>query len=151
MAISGLSRLKTQLKSIDKKIEQIVMVTITQYANKILDEAVSKVSTNLVNVRASYSLVIDNANRRVNIETNNEMIAYLEFGTGNPQTVRGGMSAKEYLATQPKEVKDAAIQFFVTGEGTIPAQPHLFPTWFKYRDEIIPEIDKRVQSLFDRL
>lgn len=139
------------LKGLDKRINQIIMVTVTQFANKILDEAIANVTSSLVNARASYGIEVDEANMRVGIYTKNDMIAYIEFGTGNPETVKNGLSASAYLATQPQEVRDEAIKFFVTGTGTIPARPHLFPAYFKYRDQIIPEIDRRIQQLFDRL
>ena len=146
MANTQLRQLESQIKGMEKKIRQIILVTLTQYANRIVSEAVAMVNTTLVNPRTSYSIEIDEQNLRVDIVNNNDMIAYIEFGTGHPGTVKKGLSAETYLAGQPQEVKDAAIEFFVTGEGTIPARPHLFPTFYKYRDQIIPEIERRIQK-----
>lgn len=146
-----LERARREAASLEKKIDKIILVTISQFANQILEKAISSVSSPLVDARQSYSLTIDEANVRVTISNRNDMIAYLEFGTGNPETVESGLSAYEYLSTQPAEVRAAAIEFFVTGEGTIPAQPHLFPAYYSIRDLIIPEIDRRVQQLLDRI
>lgn len=142
---------RKKVAGLDKKIDQIILVTITQFMNRILEEAISNVSSPLINARASYSIEIDKANVVARIYNKNDMIAYFEFGTGNPETVKKGLSAAEYLKTQPAEVRAAAMKFFVTGEGTIPAQPHLFPAYYKYRDQIIPEIERRVQQLLDRI
>lgn len=146
-----IAKARRESAGLDKKIDRIIMVTISQFANTILDEAISNVTSPLVNARASYGIEIDEANQRVVISNKNDMIAYIEFGTGNPETVKRGLSAQQYLATQPAEVRAEAMKFFVTGEGKIPAQPHLFPAFYKYRDMIIPEIDRRVQALLDRI
>lgn len=146
-----IERARRNSANLDKKIDKIVIVTITQFMNRILDEAVSNVNSPLVNARASYSITIDEPNGRAIISNKNDMIAYIEFGTGNSETVKEGLSARDYLSTQPTEVRASAIQFFVTGKGTIPAQPHLFPAYFKYRDQIIPEIERRVQELLNRI
>lgn len=146
-----IDRAKREANALEKKINDVIVFTLTQYANRILQSATSRVSSPLVNVRASYGIEIDERNVAVRIYNKNDMIAYLEFGTGSPETVKRGLSAKEYLSSQPQEVVDEAWKFFKTGRGTIAAQPHLFPSFYEVYDEIVRTIDKRVQDILDKI
>lgn len=53
----------------------------------------------------------------------NNLSAYFEFGTG--------LSAKSILAPYPQEVKDIAMEFYVTGKGTLKGKPYFYPAVFK--------------------
>lgn len=130
--------LSQRLKGLDGKIRSIVDSTIKEFAQKILDEATAQLPASL-----SGDYRLEKTETGYSIWTTNELIAYLEFGTGQ--------YAAAYLAGKPTEMTSEAIKFYVNGDGTMRAHPHLFPAYYKYRDMIVPEIDKRVQQLFDRL
>lgn len=59
----------------------------------------------------------------VGIKGSNVMAAYFEFGTG--------LSAAVILAPYPQEVKDIAMEFYVTGKGTLKGKPYFYPAVFK--------------------
>ena len=58
----------------------------------------------------------------VGVKGNNEMAAYIEFGTG--------LSAASILAPYPKWVKDIAMEFYVNGKGTLTGKPYFYPAVF---------------------
>lgn len=129
-----MAKIKGIFAGLDKKIDSVINDVLLEFANKMLDAIPSE-------LRGSFTLTVQN--RRVTLWTDNEMAAYIEFGTGK--------FAKSYLSGQPNIVKEEAIQFFKTGTGTIPDDPYLFPAFFKWKDWAISEIDKRIQAVFDRL
>lgn len=59
----------------------------------------------------------------VGVKGNNEMAAYIEFGTG--------LSAVSILAPYPQWVKDIAMEFYVNGKGTLTGKPYFYPAVFK--------------------
>lgn len=68
----------------------------------------------------------------------NNMAAYLEFGTG--------LSAGEILAPYPQWIKDISWKFFVTGQGTLKGKPYLYPNVLKG----IPVFQKELKTLTDK-
>ena len=73
----------------------------------------------------------------VGVKGNNEMAAYLEFGTG--------LSAASILAPYPKWVKDIAMEFYVNGKGTLTGKPYFYPAVF--RNETI--LQKELKTISD--
>jgi len=136
------STIGRKLRNFNQKIDQIIADVLLEYAKKIMEDIPG-------DLFSFYRLEV--GYRSVTIWTDNVFAAYIEFGTGNEDTVKGGKSAKEYLATQPQEVRDEASPFFKTGTGTIPAEPYLFPAYYKVKDEIPIEIDKRIQEYLDSI
>lgn len=128
------------LRGVESRIEKAVKDVILDYAKRIYTEAMSNTTAEIA---STYSFETTDNGYRVKIYTDNEMAAYIEFHTGR--------MSKAYLAGQPKEVGAEAIKFFKTGEGTLQGNPYLFPAFYKYRDQIIPAIDKAIQAIFDRL
>ena len=53
--------------------------------------------------------------------------AYIEFGTG--------LSAVQTLAPYPQEVKDTAMEFYISGLGTLKASPYLYNNFLKNFEE----------------
>lgn len=137
-----MAKIKSIFTGLDRKVDDIINKVLLEFANKMLDAIPSE-------LRSSYTLTVEK--NRVILWTEDEMAAYIEFGTGDDTTVKNGLSAKSYLSGQPDMVQKEAIQFFKTGKGTIPAEPYLFPAFFKYRDWALLEMDKRIQELFNRL
>lgn len=123
-----------------QRIESIVLDTIHEYGQKIFDEAMSGLS-DAPNIRSTFSIVKDKKGSY--IYSDEVIAAYIEFGTGN--------YAREYLNGRPQEMVDEAIKFYVNGQGTMPAQPYIFPAYYKYKEGLTKEIDKRIQKYFDSL
>lgn len=145
--IKGMHGLMRKLSQLPKRIDETIEQTLLEYARKILNEAISNLPPGAASIGSTYHIEVLENGKAVAIYTDNEIAAYIEFGTGNPETVREGLSAKEYLATQPQEVVAEALKFFVTGEGTMPAQPYLFPAFYKYRDEIAVKLKERLKRV----
>lgn len=74
----------------------------------------------------------------VGVMGENNMAAYLEFGTG--------LSAREILAPYPQWIKDIAWKFFVTGQGTLKGKPYLYPNVLKG----IPVFERELKALTDK-
>lgn len=134
---SGLDR---KLRNLQTAIRGIVNNALKEYIERIYNEAMTKAPDAAKN---AYTVEIHPNEMRVELWTENEMAAYLEFGTGG--------HAVKLLSGKPQEMSRNAIQFFKTGEGTLPAQPYLFPTYYKYKDQIPLEIDKRIQKHLDSI
>ena len=122
-----------------KAIELIVQDVCNKYALLIYQDAMVGLG-NAENIKRSFH--VTNELGRVLIWTDNEIAAYIEFGTGN--------HAKAYLAGKPKEMVDEAIKFFVSGKGDMPAKPYFFPALYRWQGELEKELDARIQEYFDR-
>src|SRR5690606_5112832 len=137
---SDIDKLRRQLAKIEREVDQIIRVTISQFANRMFAEAMANLGhPELV---ATYNLVFEDNGYTVYITTDSNIAAYIEFGTGS--------QSAQYLSGQPQEVSEEAIKFYINGEGTMKPQPYLFPAFFKYRDMVQPEIEKRVNQLLRR-
>lgn len=128
------------LKGLDKRIEDVIKKTILEYARLIYNEAMSKAGSE---VAATYSFEVLENGYRAYMYTDDEMAAYIEFHTGD--------IAKAYLAGQPQEVREEAIEFFKTGRGTLVGNPYLFPAYYRYKEKIVPAINAAIQKMFDKL
>lgn len=131
-----------QLKSIPSETDKIIKSTLLKYARLILADAMANLPEGASSIRSSYHIDITDNGFTVKIYTDNEIAAYLEFGTGD--------YAKRYLSGQPDEVSKEAIKFLTTGKGTMEAQPYLFPAYYKYRDQIVIDIKKQLNDLARR-
>lgn len=134
---SGLNR---KLRDLPKAIQGIVNDVLKEYIERIYNEAMAKAPDAVKN---AYTVEVFPAEMRVELWTENELAAYLEFGTGG--------HAVKLLSGKPQEMRYDAVLFFKTGEGTLPAQPYLFPVYYKYKDQIPLEIDKRIQKYLDSI
>lgn len=85
------------------------------------------------------------------IKYSEEMSGYLEWGTGSSETVKIGISAKQYLADKPQEIKDEAMKLYKNGRGTIGAQPYLYPAMLWALDEIPKRIERETLSVWNGL
>lgn len=122
------------------EIEKIINSTIEEYGEKIYNEAMAGLG-GASKIRGSFNLVKEPG--RVVIYTDNEIAAYIEFGTG--------AYAKEYLSGKPTEMVEEAMKFFVSGKGRLEAHPYLFPIYYKYKVKLMEDLDKRIQKYFNSL
>jgi len=68
-----------------------------------------------------------------------EIAAYVEFGTGQ--------SAATYLATVPPEWRSLAMLYYISGTGSIIAQPYLLPAFLKYQIQYVKDLKKALKDL----
>lgn len=140
--IKGLDKAVKQLNSFPSELDKLVKSTILKYAKLILNDAMSKLPAGASSIRSSYHIEVLDNGYTVKIYTDDELAAYIEFGTGD--------FASTYLSSQPKEVSEQAIKFFVSGDGTMPARPYLFPSYYSHKEAILAEINKGVNDLARR-
>lgn len=136
--IKGLQSFTQMLDNIGIEVDKIVKEVLLLSANEILQDALSRLPSGSGNVRASFAIEVDDDGWKCIIYSDEEVAAYIEFGTGD--------FAKAYLAGKPQEVVDEAIKFYIDGSGKMPAQPYLFPAYLARRDKIVELIDKRVNE-----
>ena len=68
----------------------------------------------------------------------NNLAAYFEFGTG--------LSAQQILAPYPQWVKDIAMDYFVTGLGTLVGKPYLFNNFLRHLETFKSGMDKLLEN-----
>lgn len=138
--INGLKGLQGILTKAEKDVDSIIKEVLLNSANSILQDALSRLPADSGAIRSSFAIEVTDSGYKVTIFSNEEVAAYIEFGTGD--------FAKAYLAGKPKEIVDEAIKFYVNGKGKMPAQPYLFPAYLARRDGILELIDKRINEYF---
>lgn len=67
------------------------------------------------------------------------LAAYLEFGTGS------GYKAIE--GTLEPEARELARQFYVNGQGRLPARPYLLPAYYRHRKIFLSNLRKLVKKI----
>ena len=70
------------------------------------------------------------------------MPAYFEFGTG--------LSAREILAPYPQWIKDIAMEFFLTGLGTLQGKPYLYNNFLVVVEKFKKDLKKLVDGQSNR-
>lgn len=140
--IKGIEKVQRALKRFPAELDKVVKSTLLEYARLIFAEAMANLPASAGAIKSTYQIEVKEGGYVVSIYTDNEIAAYIEFGTGG--------HAARYLSGQDNEVKESAIAFFVSGEGNMPAQPYLFPAYYKYRPLLIAEMNKRVDALTKR-
>lgn len=102
------------------RVKTLIIDTITQVeimSNRSLTENSSaELNLNFINVEKRFKK--SGFRGEVGVLGDNNMAAYIEFGTG--------LFAKEILSVYPKWIQDIAMQFFVNGRGTIEGKPYLY-------------------------
>lgn len=142
MAKQGFVQIQRTLKRIEREIDKTVEKTLMEFAKKIYSEAMSSLPEGADYLKATFHIeTSEDGEYRVTIYSDDEKAAYVEFGTG--------VWARSYLSGKPMEMKVEAIKFFVNGKGTSYARPYLFPAFYKYRDWLIPEVDRRIQRILN--
>lgn len=139
MKIAGMSRFRRDLNKLPESVDEMLKRTLLEFAQRIFNDAMAGLPSGATSIRATYRIEVKDGGFTVNIVTDNEIAAYIEFGTGG--------YAASYLGSQPQEVKDEAIKFFVNGEGTMPARPYLFPAYYKHREALIRTIQERLDRI----
>lgn len=140
MAVINIAK---ELNKAAEKIDKVIKSTLLKYMTMVMEEGLRGLPAAIA---STYHLVVSDDGYTIMIYTDSELAAWHEFGTGTRDTVKTGISAEEYLSGQPSEVSEEASKFFISGKGTLPAQPTFFPAYLRLRvimvDEMKSEIDK---------
>lgn len=125
----------------------------TDGAKKILQSAILKTqiealrdAPNFVSIDVNFKdggttgevYVIGKQEAEMSKSDANNMAAYFEFGTG--------LSAQQILAPYPQWVKDIAMEYYVTGEGTLVGKPYLFNNFLRNLETFESEMKKLIEG-----
>lgn len=132
--IKGLAEAQAKLRRLEQNVKRAQRKGEKRAADLMAADAKSKAPGSL----AGKILVTQNENSTTVIGGDN-LSAYVEFGTGE--------FAASYLAGMPAEVQEEARQFYVNGQGRVPAQPFFFPAIYKNRDKVVAFVEEELQKL----
>lgn len=127
--------LENYRKDIFKKVKDLVVDKTTKVellANRDLI-ANSSIRLNLNFISVDKRFLDGGFTGEVGVMGENDMAAYVEFGTG--------LSAKKILAPYPKWVQDIAYQFYVNGMGTLQGKPYLYNNFLVVWGEFVKELE----------
>lgn len=123
-----------------KQVQDLVVDSITKVeylANRSLI-AGSTAELNLNFISVDKVISDGGVKGEVGVFGDNNMAAYIEFGTG--------LFAKDILANYPKWVKDIAMKFYVNGQGTLDGHPYLYNNFLMVQAEFERELKIIMES-----
>lgn len=129
------------LKKLDvKKFEQGITDELAAYGADVSRDAKQNVESNGTTDNGRLVNSIDFIPERMSVEivANVDYAAYVEFGTGP--------YAAAYLSSKEQEWKDLARQFYVNGEGRMPAQPFIHPAIEKNRPSLLERLNNLLNA-----
>ena len=135
--LEGLDKVLKNLKEEGDDIKKMVDFAMAANTEAMASEAKNRAPVDTGRLRASITVdKIKNFSYELVAQTN--YAAYLEFGTGK--------YAATYVGGLEKEWQILAKQFYVNGQGRIPAQPYFYPSVKR----ITPILFKDVENILDR-
>lgn len=121
---------------LEEEIDKIVREVMIEYTKKMYDEAQSNIKVSEWRNSGSYEVTDD----MITLAWTDIILIYNAFGTGD--------SATKFLSDKPDEIKKEARKFFVSGKGKLPTNDMIYSAILKYQEQIIPEINRRVENWF---
>jgi len=137
--ITGSERVIAELMRYGKEVEQMVIDEVEDIATDIEIDATKNKGSELSFIKIDKIITNKGLTAKVGVQGSDPLAAYFEFGTG--------LSAKEILAPYPQEVKDVAMNFFKTGEGTLRGRPYLYPAYFAGSARFIRNLKIKLRQL----
>lgn len=132
LVIKGMEQLQKKLKEFSPKVEKRFKDQVLDSTTQIEMDAI-RLAPAMVKTRINKLITDNGLQGRVVVE-GNEIFIYMEFGTGR--------YAASYLSTQEPEIREAAMKFYVNGEGTLIHTPYLIPAYLKERPNFIEELKR---------
>lgn len=132
LVIKGMDELQKKLKEFSPKVEKRFKEQVLDSTTQIEMDAI-RLAPAMVKTRINKLITDNGLQGRVVVE-GNEIFIYMEFGTGR--------DAASYLATQEPEIREAAMKFYVNGQGTLVHTPYLIPAYLKERPNFIEELKR---------
>ena len=132
LKITGMEALQKKLKDLPVNIRERFKEQISDSTTNIEMESI-RLAPPMLKQRINKLITDNGLEGRVVVE-GNEIFIYMEFGTGR--------DAASYLATQEPEIREAAMKFYVNGQGTLIHTPYLIPAYLKERPNFIEELKR---------
>lgn len=136
--IHGLSEVLKRIESYDKKLADGVDDILSQGAVNIAETARLRAPKGKSGALSASIMADTSMKYRKLVSVGVSYAPFVEFGTGSRVfDTKNGF-------TFTKEMRDYAMDFYVSGKGRLPATPFLFPA---YTEEIL-KIRKQIKKLF---
>lgn len=137
--VTGVNELMSHLMAFGQEAEQGIIDEVEDAATSIEIKAIRNKGAKLSFITIDKIFTNGGLRAVVGVQGENLLAVYFEFGTG--------LSAKQILAPYPQEVKDLAMQYFITGEGNLRGQPYLFPAYFEENPKFIKALEDLLKEL----
>lgn len=124
-------------KEADRMIRE--MKAIAQDSGRIVERDANVAKPDFVNIQRVERIMPEAVTINIGVQTReDDMHAYLEFGTGS--------NAQAILANADPEVKQIAITYYKTGDGTLRGRPYFYPAFFAEAPQYIEKLRKYVRA-----
>jgi HK97 gp10 family phage protein len=132
--LKGNKALLNKLKAVGQVGKDLIEEEVFSSLHEIRNEAVSRVPVDTGILK--NSIVVQNEKLSGKVVVNAKYAPYVEFGTGTRVDI-------------PEGLKDYAIKFKGKGikEVNLPAQPFLFPAWFRETKELMINLEKGLSKI----
>lgn len=132
--LKGNKALLNKLKAVGQVGKDLIEEEVFSSLHEIRNEAVSRVPVDTGILK--NSIVVQNEKLSGKVIVNAKYAPYVEFGTGTRVDV-------------PEGLNDYAIKFKGKGikEVNLPAQPFLFPAWFRETKELMINLEKGLSKI----
>jgi HK97 gp10 family phage protein len=132
--LKGNKALLNKLKAVGQVGKDLIEEEVFSSLHEIRNEAVSRVPVDTGILK--NSIVVQNEKLSGKVIVNAKYAPYVEFGTGTRVDI-------------PEGLKDYAIKFKGKGikEVNLPAQPFLFPAWFRETKELMINLEKGLSKI----
>lgn len=127
----GIDLLNKRLANLSDAVKNGVKQDIQASGQTIRNGAIARVPVDLGGLKGSISAA--NLNNGTEVVAQQNYAAYVEFGTGAKVKV-------------PPGLEKYAREFFVSGKGTLPARPYMFPAYFEEEPKLIKKIEDRISK-----
>lgn len=132
--IEGLVAVKRALKQYQKQIDNDVHEVYQQSITQMAADARANCEVPIV----AEGIQITRLNGWYAVETQGDISAWVEFGTGN--------YAKALLSTYPEDWRSEAYRFYINGLGRTPSMPYLYPAYLKNASEAVDKIIDKIEG-----
>lgn len=131
--IKGLGNVRQKLKNLRKKADAAVDKGILKTAHAIKDDARANAPQDQMELVRSID-VEHNPGGTTFVFADAPHAPYQEFGTGG------------FAVAPSPEYSDYMHEFFVSGKGTTPRTPFLFPAFFKHRESLVTNVEEELKK-----
>lgn len=151
--IKGLDKLVKKLSKFGEDGERAVKRNIEFSATNIELNAIRRAPFEIGGVPTGIKQKIDKSisngglTAKVGVQGSDPFPIYIEVGTG--------LNFIELVNSDPAnyddDIKELARQFYINGQGTLPARPYLFPSFFEERPKLLEELEKDLTELANKV
>jgi hypothetical protein len=127
-----------KIKNFGKETEEIVKEELQSSIDDIYNEALMRAPADMGGgggIRGSAYKYVAGLTGEVGFK--NKYAAYVEFGTGTKVKI-------------PQGLEKYAMEFYVNGEGRLPANPFLFPPFFIISSFFLSDISERIKKEWNK-